>query len=290
MANHGILYAATSDYLDKWLPIHVGFMGFYPLVDYISLLKKEIITEYFENDSITKNTFYSYGWRERIIQIKRENSGKILLEKYLYPKNNSALAYANIIGKPIKQTKLINDLPIEIIEERYHDTDIFPHSKWISSKNINELIEFEKYEYDTKGNFVEVTDQSGLKTAILWSYKHSYPLATFRNISYAQINSFLEKKGINVEALSDKNEPSDQDYTILSSSINSDTLKNVELNIYSYTPLIGVSKIINSQGITNHYEYDSEGRLMRISSKNPKTQEVEIIEEYQYNYANSSLK
>ncbi|WP_413513485.1 RHS repeat domain-containing protein [Myroides odoratus] len=57
------------------------------------------------------------------------------------------------------------------------------------------------------------------------------------------------------------------------------TLKEALITTYEHQPLIGVTKITDSKGVSSTYEYDTSNRLKAI-----KDEQGNILESYQYNY------
>ncbi|MDR2652656.1 MAG: RHS repeat protein [Prevotellaceae bacterium] len=56
-------------------------------------------------------------------------------------------------------------------------------------------------------------------------------------------------------------------------------LSDARVWTYTYKPLVGITEIIDPQGISTYFEYDSFGRLI-----NTKDADLKLLQEYQYNY------
>ena len=82
-----------------------------------------------------------------------------------------------------------------------------------------------------------------------------------------------------INLLSEKTYPSDQDWTTIDSLRKS--LPNALITTYKYKPLIGMVESVNPRGIKTSYEYDARGRLKLI-----KDNYGNIIQGYNYHYRN----
>ncbi|MDC9722873.1 MAG: hypothetical protein PSN34_08870 [Urechidicola sp.] len=69
----------------------------------------------------------------------------------------------------------------------------------------------------------------------------------------------------------------------LESIISNSHFSNGFLTSYTYDPLIGMTSSTDTKGYTTFYKYDNQNRLLRILD-----QDLNIIEEYDYNYRNQS--
>jgi YD repeat-containing protein len=138
-----------------------------------------------------------------------------------------------------------------------------------------------KYE-DGTSNPVEISEESGAKTVLIWGYKKTKLLAKIDNADYASIPATTI---INLQTLSDADNDNCKDSTckeqLLRNALEAlrNSLPNAQMTSYTHDWLVGITSITNPRGHTNFYEYDVQGRL--ISIKDP---EGKIISGYEYNF------
>jgi YD repeat-containing protein len=124
--------------------------------------------------------------------------------------------------------------------------------------------------YDTDNNLVEVQSISNNviqnKTAYLWGYKGLFPVIEVQNASYASLGSgvLLNSSDVNTKA----------------SSLRS-TLAKALVKSYTYDYLFGMLSTTTPNGLTNTFNYDTQGRLSTIRDPNNN-----LVKSYSYNYRN----
>jgi hypothetical protein len=131
--------------------------------------------------------------------------------------------------------------------------------------------------YDGKGNVIELTDKSGIITAILWGYNYTYPIAEIRNATYQDVLGVLTQPV--VDALNSAPGTDAQVRQQLQVLRTATSLSNARVTTYTHTPLIGVSSITDVNGFTNYYQYDAYNRLKLMIDK-----DQNILKRYEYNY------
>ena len=112
--------------------------------------------------------------------------------------------------------------------------------------------------YDYQGHPLQTTDKSGTSTCYIWGYNGLYIVARIENATFAQIAPLLpptieqQPLATNLDALSGNVEASLR------------ALPDVHVTTYAYEPLVGITRITDPSGRDTSYEYDADGRLIRI--------------------------
>lgn len=247
-------------------------------------------------DSLITTTQFTYG--NLLLQSKNRNAlltekrifdgSKVVKTNYLYPQDFNTSIYQimrdnNILSPIIEQTTFSNDKRISKTKTNYSSFDnglILPKSvQLIDNNNVpQDKIIYDKY--DLEGNLVQYT-KDGLTSVYLWGYKKQYPLAEVKNANYEQVTSIIAEATL--KSISEKNEPSASDLTLISNLRTNQKLKNSHISTYSFKPLIGLLSFTNPSGIKMYYSYDSFGRLAETYFvKNG----IQKIQSYDYHYQN----
>ncbi|WP_123923393.1 DUF5977 domain-containing protein [Flavobacterium tructae] len=125
-------------------------------------------------------------------------------------------------------------------------------------------------QYDTNGNILQYTIESGTPVAIIWGYNKSQPIAKIENATYTELEA-LPGFGAG--------------FTIVTSlsAAQESTLRNnlpeAMVTTYTYTPLVGITSVTDPKGITSYYTYDTFGRLQYVKDQN-----LNVLQKYCYNY------
>jgi len=141
------------------------------------------------------------------------------------------------------------------------------------------------HNYDKYGNPVYISKDNTTNIVYLWSYRGQYPVAEIQNATYQDVKAALNWDDNAVNTLSGKTLPAEADWNSLSALRSS--LPNSFITIYKYNPLVGVSQITDSRGVTTYYNYDAFGRLTEsYYYEGGDTSKKRIIESYEYHYKN----
>lgn len=134
---------------------------------------------------------------------------------------------------------------------------------------LEEVAQYIKY--DSKGNLLEYLGRDGVHVSFIWGYNQNYPVAKLIGVTRGQIETEFA-------------DPTFQVTEKLASSQESQlrtSFPNAIITTYEFDPLIGMTKVTNSNGVIVHYHYDKLGRLKQI-----KDQDLNVLNEYKYNYKN----
>lgn len=276
-----------------------------PLVNYAAYDQRSIVhrlkntskTEYFSTGEITQRTDYTYQSNPILashIQTRYyeiNNSSKTIEKFYKYPfdlSQNSQmqnLVNENRIEQPIEIIDKTNGIQSKIINTLYSTNSTtsgktLPTAIQVGKNTRNSLetkVNFNRY--DSKGNFLEVTENGGKTISYIWGYQDQYPVVKLENINYNSIPSDL------ITRIKDLSNTGTE--TQLRNAINSlrahAALSNAMLTGYIYSPLVGITQIIDPKGDEIYYHYDAFGRLESIKDKLNN-----VIEEYEYHYSGNN--
>jgi YD repeat-containing protein len=123
---------------------------------------------------------------------------------------------------------------------RIHQSGRDGATSWVESE----------YDYNYNGNPISTVDRNGVKTFYLWGYNGLYPVAKIVNADYAKIK--------HISGLSEEPLPSGLSEKQIEGLYK---LSNCEVSVYDYQPFVGISMMIDSDGIRTYYGYNKDGKL-----------------------------
>lgn len=289
-----------------------------------SKLRKSITTDYFPlegsvvTDSIMTSQEYS-NLGSRLYKQTVTTNGNITIEENRYPdlismgsassQSGSAqvvqyMRNKNVIHLPIQQTTKHNGV---VQSSTYHtyrmlsNGMIVPDSVYrlkpseagtLSYPSVNSKGKMDKnaayeylehyYAYSSTGRPMQINRRGEAPVALYWGYNDRYVTARAENCIHYAIDSNANFKNYmaqleNFGTVTDSNRAAFNQLNRLLRQ----TLSTAFLTTYTYDPLLGITSECNPSGDTIFYEYDSYGRLARTRNTNG-----EIIQEYEYHYAN----
>jgi len=124
-------------------------------------------------------------------------------------------------------------------------------------------------EYDADGRPLQITDKTGKSTCFIWGYGGQYPIAKIENITYDILSQ-------------EENITGSYGGTLTPFANNSlrNMGKDIHVTTYTYNPLVGITCIEDPSGHKIYYEYDENGKFIRIKDHNGVP-----VKSYQYNIA-----
>jgi len=138
------------------------------------------------------------------------------------------------------------------------------------SNDCNELI---ITKFSEKNKPIEYS-YNGRITSIIWGYNEQYIIAKIEGVTYSEISNYA----IDLKNVSNNKSLNKESFNTLRNN-----LPLAMITGYIYKPLIGVTEIIQPNGQSEFYEYDSTNRLKSI-----KNNDNEIIKIFKYNYSNNT--
>lgn len=268
----------------------------YPIRDNMGWLQldSQKSTEYFyegnsqkEVSSVSYFTYEEFNQQPKTKTITNSLNEELKVE-YFYPHNLTqnheqeevmeSMIGKNMINTPI-EVKVYNDNVVTSEKRTWYenvDGAILPKSVYIKKgemgtnvSNSDRKITYDKY--DSKGNLLQYTLENGIPVAIIWGYNGQYPIAKVEGRIYDQVISLFDSL---VLASNDNALTADSFASLLA-------LDDVMVIGYVYQPLVGVTAIVQSNGLKELYEYDDFGRLKTI-----RDQDLNILKTIDYHYQN----
>ncbi|WP_322970750.1 hypothetical protein [Faecalibacter sp. LW9] len=273
--------------------------------------KKTITNEYLSNGqfntTIENNYSPSYKHLYPLSTITHNSKGEPITTEYKYPADLASntnsiwdkMVERNMIATPV-ETKVSNNTTV--LSEQRTKFNYYPGTgntqlilpQYVYAKkgamgtdvnNDDRKITYNSY--DNQGNLTQYTVENGIPVSIIWGYNGQYPIAKIEGTSYEQISSSFIEELINLSN-------QDNDHC---SGVNSECNEarfrkrlnefrsnglfvNSMVTVYTYDPLIGVTSIMQPNGITEYYKYDAANRLQEI-----KNDQGEVLKKFEYNYA-----
>lgn len=132
------------------------------------------------------------------------------------------------------------------------------------------------YIYDAVGNIAQVNKANDIPISYLWGYNQTLPLAQILGATYSQVTAAIPPADLT--ALSGTPSPT-QVATILSNL--RAALPATQITSFVHDPLVGVVTVIDPNGLSTTYSYDTVQRLINV--KDPDGQ---LLKAFQYNYKN----
>lgn len=160
----------------------------------------------------------------------------------------------------------------------YGLTDISGNSSRTVFEMDGEYEEILSYQsYYSSGRVKEVKGRNGILTTYLWGYQNSFPIAAVRNASYNDVVNILGQSLI--EALNAESQTDEQLRNSLTALRTHPSLKNAQVDTYTYHPIKGMTSSTDANNITTYFRYDQLGRLNAVLNN-----DKEIIRTVQYQY------
>jgi len=146
---------------------------------------------------------------------------------------------------------------------------------WDSRMELN--VTYEKY--DSKSNILQFTTRAGITNCYLWSYNYQYPIAEIKNATYADVVNALSGQAV-ADRIAGATEPAASDLMLINNLRTNANFKTSLITTYTYKPLVGILTMTDPRGVVTKYDYDSFGRLSKVTRDN------KVIETYDYHYVN----
>ncbi len=255
-------------------------------------------THHFPTQNYILSTDYKYNRSGSLIEKSTTNSSdEKLLETYSYPYKDADYDWLNfmhsrnMISFPYKKSLSMNG---KLTDETEYDYKIF-ETPILGAPNITlrnaylskvktfkvpnpsfgrpqEVIEYLKY--DENGNPIEYRLNSEKYAVMIYGYDGTLPIAKIENIRYEDIDPLLIS-----QLQFNSNQGESVFLTALNTFRNNPIFKNAFVTTYTHYPLIGISTITESNGMTKKYIYNEQRQLEAILDNNGN-----IIKRYDYNF------
>jgi len=238
------------------------------------------------NNPVATETNYSYNSYNLVSESSTNNSDNANYKtSYKYPTDfNTTSPYnemtnKNMLSPIIEKATYKNTSTLTVKEKNNYDKF---YSRFYAPLNrqiqygANTIETREVYAYDSICNLRQATKDNADKVVYLWGYNYQYLIAEIKGAAYSDVTGKIAEATLN--AIAAKSEPAAADWT----SINNlrSQLPNAQVTTYTYKPLIGIATMTDPRGVVTKYDYDSSGRLNKV------TQADKVIQSYDYHYKN----
>lgn len=242
-------------------------------------------------DGVRKTTQYSYNELGQVIeQTLIDEDNNQFITKYKYPHELKKDAPSNSLYQTMNEKNIL--APV-LEKEEYKGSTLLAktvnqHRIWpgglialeyvkqLAGSTLEDRIRY--HSYDSYGNPKEISKDNLERVVYLWSHKGRCPIAEIRNATYSQIVSALGQTFL--DNLTKAAEATTANMNQIEGLRNNTTLSAAQITTFYYNSYSAdVSKIIEPNGTKTNFEYDTFGRLSRVTDHNGKTLEVN-----QYSY------
>lgn len=263
----------------------------YPTNNYNVYLTKKDEIIYYKNEKVTKSTTYDYDlFNYKLKKVTENASGKSRITEYKYTlnygsgefMNQANMVSLNMIGTPIEEFLTINTIPVQSKKTEFFTFGniISPSAVLIKNGTGPYKTRLQYESYNSFGNPQYITIDDASKIVYIWGYNNQYPIAEIKNATYAQITAIIPATIL--EAIAKKKVPTDSDFSQINNLRTNNSLKKAHVTTFRYKPLIGITEITDSKGLTTYYGYDSFNRLKESFFEVNKIKQV--IQAYDYYY------
>ncbi|MGM9475215.1 hypothetical protein ACS5PU_02250 [Pedobacter sp. GSP4] len=286
------VYVDATNNSKVWGSQPQHMVAIYPIYDFISNPSRVNEVEYFDTDSLKKSSLYSYNYKNLLSAVTTDYKGMRRTNSYRYLADE---AFFNPLYANIAAQGRISD-PISIGEETSYpnvtangvtasktltynyrqDGNFFVKSS--ETHYTGDVINTRTFDrYDDKGNLLQFTEK-GKTTSLIWSYNQNYMVGMVENATYGTLENILGAS--NLTSFATAMPTTHWGVNNFLAPLNYDSrTKNSLINTFSYRPLIGISTMTDSKGMTVFYDYDNLQRLKVI-----KDQDGNIVKQFDYHY------
>lgn len=189
---------------------------------------------------------------------------------------------ANIVNAVIKQEKFSDGVKVEGAINNYkagtnhlgNDMYVMDNGQTLKRGTTAEYEPRTRFNrYDNYGNPLEILQEDGTSTSLIWGYNQEYPIAKIENANRDLIDNL---PGFGDDFHSGTGGLSIALETTLRTHA---SLQNAMITTYTYEPLIGVTSMTDPKGYTIHFEYDTYNRLKEV-----KDADGNVVTDYDYHY------
>ena len=238
-------------------------------------------------EGVSTTETYTYDPQFRTLQpktiTKTNSDGKVFktTNTYTFESNQQPYTtmanYYNMVDQIIETRDSCDNTLLKTQKTTYlYQNDwYYPEYIYESLLNNTQTEKLHLSDYDSHGNPRTVIENGSDKTALVWGFKYSWPVAKISGRGYSDLTGLGLTSTLNNIAQDSVPSRMANYLTTLRSGIGTNGL----VTTYNYKPLYGVSAITAESGYTTYYDYGSNGKLSAIrDSRGP-------IQQYSYQYA-----
>lgn len=224
-------------------------------------------------DYISTTTEYSYnGNNKQISRMCTYNSdGSEYRTEYKYPVDDIAykeMVDSFVVFPVLEEKKFVNNKLTKTLThhyQKYHDKFFAPAYTNLTMGNGTPHRQRTVHGYDERGNLLSQTEAGKPAESYIWGYGYQYPVAYLTNASLNEIAGVLDNS--RRSAIATAPTLSDSDWITLASLVES--LPEADVTCYRYSPLTGMTRMREANGLDTYYSYDLFGRLTEKALESP---------------------
>jgi len=197
----------------------------------------------------------------------------------------------NMLALPIETIKKSGEIFLEARHNDYNETsDHINLTKIYVQKNTNLLgsnnITYPNQSdlsllYNTDGKIKQALGITGILSTYWWGYENQFTVAKIVNLKDSEISASLQSLLNQLDDYTLLSTTDKENLKALNANIRAALPDDAQISTYTYSPLTGMTSQTDPNGITNYYEYDRLGRLLRVLNQDNK-----IVKEYFNHYHN----
>lgn len=234
----------------------------------------------------TSYTYDAYGRTQSPVCVMvSDTASNVMRTDYMYPFMDLANTVSwnmyndHYIDRVIGTTQFYNGTSVSGTKDEYQQISgkylLANTKKSIGAGTLETRLAYTSY--DLHGNVQELLLDNNNRVLIVWGYNQLYPIAKIECGDKPSMISALIGKIANLGGSS----PSDSNIQSLRNTVNS---LGGMITTYKYIPLLGITEVIDPQGIKTTYSYDVMGRLDGIYDG-----QGNLRESYEYKYENPTV-
>lgn len=280
------LFLNTMDCQFSYMNIYD--LGFYSILRTQSFLNETSTKAYSGVFSLETKESYSYDSYNQIIKKSLVDSkGNLSETLFTYPYNYptdpvaTQMTNENHIASLVTTENRINSNTTYFEKDDYKVIDqsnLFGNHSYFDlaavSNRFNgtdpmqKMVDFQLYDEDKLQQF---TTRDGIVTSLIWGYGKEFLVAKVVGATYAQCASLINLTTIN----------NPLDDTALRTELNKlrTGLPGARVHSYTHKPLVGITSVVDENGIIKYFEFDSMGRLSLTRDNDGYTTDY-----FRYNY------
>lgn len=250
-------------------------------------IEQTVISEYDKNGNVIRTTKnYEYNGSNYYLskQTDTNSKGEQIVSNYTHP---AEMISAGRDNTGVYQEMLDNNILAPVIETvtKKGATDIKtsrtnyykafagvfkPQTVIERLLNQSENTLFEYKQFNNNGQLLSGSRYKDVNISYIWSKRYAYPVAKVVGSDYTTIITKINQGIID--------NPSN-DQTLLSELNKLRSITGTLVTTYTYMSLFGMTSETDPAGKTTYYEYDGQGRLLRI-----RDMDGNIIKQFEYQY------
>ncbi|MDC6384615.1 hypothetical protein D2V93_06975 [Flagellimonas taeanensis] len=249
-----------------------------------------ISTDHLNGLEVTTTESYVYGGNlagHPTEIIKRNSRGETLKTKNTYP-TSGTLFNEYRIAEILKSENFKDNDPLSTQTTEFSNFgSLYLPSNVKTLKGEESIDNAEEnrivyHQYDGYGNPMDISKAGGPHIYYVWGYQGQYPIAKIENFDSSQASA-IQATRIDPAVTASNNDSSEAAEDTLRAKLedlrNDPALSNALITTFTYDPLIGVTSITDTKGVTTYYGYDNFNRLENSRDNNEK-----LLMEHIYHY------